>query len=255
MELFAQFGLVAVAGFLAGAVNTLAGGGTLLAYPALLACGLPPVMANVTSLIGLTPGYVGGAYAYRAEIVGQRQRLPILGVATVIGAVLGAAILLVTPGKAFQIVIPYLVLFSALLLLAQPWLRKRFAPAEPQDGQPSRASGAAIGSVFVGSVYGSYFSAGVGVLLLACLGAAIKEDFQKINGLKNGLSLLIILAGVAVYAFSGQVSWLFVLVLLPASGIGGVVGGKFAKKLNGDVLRYSVCALGLALAVVLFMIK
>lgn len=254
MDLIAQFALVGVAGFFAGAVNTLAGGGTLLAYPALLACGLPPVTANVTSLIGLTPGYIGGAYAYRAEIVDQKRRLPILGVATVVGAVLGAVILLTTPGKVFQTVIPYLVLFSSLLLLAQPWLRRRFAPTEVGPGRDANVTGAAIGSVFVGSIYGSYFSAGVGVLLLASLGATIREDFQKINGLKNGLSLLIILAGVAVYAFSDQVDWLFVAVLLPASGIGGVVGGKLARLLNGDVLRYAVCFLGLALAVVLFLL-
>ncbi|MEO6504621.1 MAG: sulfite exporter TauE/SafE family protein [Terrimesophilobacter sp.] len=254
MDLFTQFALVAVAGFFAGGVNTVAGGGTLLAYPALLACGLPPVTANVTSLIGLTPGYVGGAWAYRSEVIDQRRRLPILGIATVVGAVLGAVILLTTPGKVFQTVIPYLVLFSSVLLLAQPWLRRKFAPAPGEAGASHGASGAAIGSVFVGSVYGSYFSAGVGVLLLACLGATIREDFQKINGLKNGLSLLIIAAGVVIYAFSDQVSWLFVAVLLPASGVGGVVGGMLAKKLNGDVLRYAVCVLGLALAVVLFVI-
>lgn len=254
MELFAQFGLVAIAGFLAGGVNTLAGGGTLLAYPALLACGLPPVAANVTSLIGLTPGYVGGAYAYRLEIADQKRRLPILGIATVLGAVLGAVVLLTTPGKVFQTVIPYLVLFSSLLLLAQPWLRRKLAPAEGCPERSRSASAASIGSVFVGSIYGSYFSAGVGVLLLACLGATIKEDFQKINGLKNGLSLLIIMAGVAIYAFSNQVNWLFVLVLLPSSGIGGVVGGRLAKKMRGDVLRYAVCILGLALAVVLFLL-
>jgi uncharacterized membrane protein YfcA len=250
----ALIALVVAAGFLAGAVNTLAGGGTLLVYPALLICGLPPVAANVTSLIGLTPGYVGGAYAYRSEIVLEKRRLPMLGIATVLGAVAGAVILLSMPGKVFQAVIPYLVLFSSVLLLLQPWLRKRLMPDEASSTARRGASPTAIGSVFLGSVYGSYFSAGVGVLLLAFLGATIREDFHRINGLKNALSLLIVAAGIAVYAFSDQVDWWLVLVLLPASGIGGLVGGKLARKLNGDVLRYAVCALGLVLAVVLFVI-
>lgn len=251
MELVA---LIAAAGFLAGAVNTLAGGGTLLVYPALLACGLPPVAANITSLIGLTPGYIGGAYAYRTEIVHERRRLPVLGIATLLGAIAGAVILLSMPGKVFQMVIPYLVLFSSVLLLLQPWLRKKLTPKETSPTDSGSTSPVAIGSVFLGSIYGSYFSAGVGVLLLAFLGATIREDFQRINGLKNGLSLLIIAAGIAVYAFSGQVNWWWVLVLLPASGIGGLVGGKLARKLDTSVLRYAVCAIGLVLAVVLFVI-
>jgi uncharacterized membrane protein YfcA len=250
MELLA---LVAVAGFLAGAGNTLAGGGTLLVYPALLACGLPPVTANITSLIGLTPGYVGGAFAYRSEILLERRRMPVLAIATVLGAVAGAVILLTTPSAVFQLVIPYLVLFSSLLLLAQPWLQRRLAPASASDAGRT-TSPLAAGSVFLGSVYGSYFSAGVGVLLLAFLGATIRENFQRINGLKNALSLLIILTGVAVYAFSSQVNWWWVLVLLPTSAIGGVVGGRLARRLNADILRYIVCALGLGLAVALFII-
>ncbi|WP_349899428.1 sulfite exporter TauE/SafE family protein [Parafrigoribacterium soli] len=250
MELVA---LVAVAGLLAGAVNTLAGGGTLLVYPALLACGLPPVSANITSLIGLTPGYIGGAFAYRKEILEERRRLPVLIIATVLGAAAGAIILLTTPSAVFQLVIPYLVLFSSLLLLAQPWLQRRLAPAATPDvGRAT--SPLPAGGVFLGSVYGSYFSAGVGVLLLAFLGATIRENFQRINGLKNVLSLVIILTGVAVYAFSSQVNWWWVLVLLPSSAVGGVVGGWLARRLNADILRYIVCALGLALAVALFVI-
>jgi uncharacterized membrane protein YfcA len=252
MELLA---LVAVAGFLAGAVNTLAGGGTLLVYPALLACGLPPVSANITSLIGLTPGYVGGAFAYRGEIMQERRRMPALAIATVLGAVVGAVILLSTPGRLFQLVIPYLVLFSSLLLLVQPWLQRRLAPAASPLDAARTTSPITTGSVFLGSIYGSYFSAGVGVLLLAFLGATIREDFQRINGLKNALSLLIIITGVAVYAFSSQVNWWWVLVLLPSSAIGGVVGGRLAKRLNADILRYVVCALGLVLAVALFVIR
>jgi uncharacterized protein len=256
VDQFALSGLVALAGVLAGAVNTLAGGGTLLVYPALLAFGLPPIGANVTSLIGLTPGYVGGVYAYRAELAGDKRRFPALIPASVLGAIVGAVVLLVTPGEAFEVVIPFLVLFSSLLLLVQPWLQKRVAPgagaAGPTRPEASVTSPLTIVSVFLASIYGSYFSAGVGVLLLALLGATIHANFQRINALKNALSLVIVAVGALVYAFSGQVDWLAVLVLLPSSALGGLLGGRLARRLNPDVLRYAVCGLGILLAVVLF---
>jgi len=246
--------VLSVAGFLAGGVNSLAGGGTLIAYPALLACGASPVAANITSLIGLIPGYVGGAAAYRTELADQKRRLPVLGAAAILGGVLGALLLLVTSSRAFQHTVPYLVLFSSLLLLAQPKLRKWFAPDLDEGPASPQGTRFAIGSTLVGSIYGSYFSAGVGVLLLALLGATLREDFQKLNGLKNGLSLLIILAGAAIYMFSSHVNWLYVLILLPSSTVGGVVGGKLAKKLDGNVLRYCICVLGIALAITLFLV-
>lgn len=249
----ASLALVALAGVCAGAVNTLAGGGTLLVYPALLAAGLPPVSANITSLIGLTPGYIGGAWAYREEIGRERRRLPVLAPVALAGAVVGALILLVTPGDTFEAVIPFLVLFSALLLFIQPWLKKKFTPADAGRQSP-RTGFVGPAGVFVASAYGSYFSAGVGVLMLAFLGATIHADFQRINGLKNVLSLVIVLAGVAVYAFSGHADWWSVLVLLPSSGVGGWVGGRLARRLNGDVLRYAVTVLGVVLAVVLFFV-
>jgi uncharacterized membrane protein YfcA len=257
MDQIALAGLVALAGVLAGAVNTIAGGGTLLVYPALLAFGLPPLSANVTSLVGLTPGYVGGAYAYRSELAVEKRRLRSLIPASVLGAITGAVLLLVTPGETFEAVIPYLVLFSSLILLAQPWLQKRLVPgaglATPARAEASVTSPLTIVSVFLASIYGSYFSAGVGVLLLALLGATIHANFQRINALKNALSLVIVAAGVAIYAFSTQVDWLAVLVLLPASALGGVLGGRLARRLNPDVLRYAVCGLGIVLAVVLFL--
>ncbi|MGO4692270.1 sulfite exporter TauE/SafE family protein [Glaciibacter sp. 2TAF33] len=257
MDQIVLTGLVALAGVLAGAVNTLAGGGTLLVYPALLAFGLPPLGANVTSLIGLTPGYVGGVYAYRTELAGEKRRLPALIPASVLGAIAGAILLLVTPGETFEAVIPFLVLLSSLLLLAQPWLQRRLVPAAGEAG-PARAeesvtSPLTVVSVFLASIYRSYFSAGVGVLLLALLGATIHANFQRINALKNALSLFIVVTGVAIYAFSAHVDWLAVLVLLPSSALGGVLGGRLARRLNPDALRYAVCGLGIVLAVVLFL--
>lgn len=246
--------VLASSGFLAGAVNAVAGGGTLIAYPALLACGAPPITANVTSLVGLIPGYFGGAIAYRPELVAQRSRLPVLCGAAAIGGIVGAVILLLTPARAFQLAIPYLVLFSSLLLFGQSWLCKFVAVGSPRgSGDSIRGNKLAIGSTLAGSIYGSYFSAGVGVLLLAALGMSLNDEFQRINGLKNGLSLVIILAGASLYLFSSHVNWIYAFVLLPSSTLGGLVGGKLAKKLNGDTLRYSISLLGIVLAIVLFL--
>ena len=241
------------AGFLAGAINSVAGGGTLIAYPALLACGAPPIAANVTSLVGLIPGYVGGAVAYRSELAAQRMRLPVLCAAAAVGGIIGAVVLLLTPTRGFQLAVPYLVLFSSLLLFGQPWLCKWATVGRLHAiGSGGRVNKLAVGSTLVGSIYGSYFSAGVGVLLLAALGISLNDDFQRINGLKNGLSLVIILAGASLYLFSSQVNWIYALILLPSSTLGGLLGGKLAKKFNGDTLRYSISLLGIALAGVLF---
>lgn len=140
-----------------------------------------------------------------------------------------------------------------MLLFGQPWLCKwTIASRSRGAGDNVRSNKLAVGSTFLGSIYGSYFSAGVGVLLLAALGISLNDEFQRINGLKNGLSLVIILAGASLYLFSSRVNWAYALVLLPCSTLGGLVGGKLAKRLNGDTLRYAISILGIALAVVLF---
>ncbi|MFD0888422.1 sulfite exporter TauE/SafE family protein [Streptosporangium algeriense] len=242
--------LVTVAGLLAGAVNTVAGGGTLITYPVLLLCGLPPVSANITSAIGLAPGYAGGAYAYRRELSGQRDRRP-LGPTAIIGGIAGAALLLVTPPGSFQVAVPFLVLASCLLLLAQPVLAS--AVARRTGRGSDRVTPLAHAGVFVASVYGAYFSAGLGVLLLAVLGIVFGDGLQRLNGLKSALSLVIVLAAVVVYAASGQASLGHTLLLLVASCLGGTAGGAFARKLDAEVLRRTVAVLGTVLAVVLFL--
>ncbi|MEV4095265.1 sulfite exporter TauE/SafE family protein [Streptosporangium saharense] len=250
--------LVTVAGLLAGAVNTVAGGGTLITYPVLLLCGLPPVSANITSAIGLAPGYAGGAYAYRRELGGQRARQLALGPTAIVGGVAGAALLLVTPPGSFQVAVPFLVLASCLLLLAQPVLASAVARRTEQSrtgqGQGSgRVTPLAQAGVFVASVYGAYFSAGLGVLLLAVLGIVFGDGLQRLNGLKSALSLVIVLTAVVVYAASGQASLGHTLLLLVASCLGGTAGGAFARRLDAEVLRRTVAILGTALAVVLFL--
>ncbi|MFF4992027.1 sulfite exporter TauE/SafE family protein [Streptosporangium saharense] len=255
--------LVTVAGLLAGAVNTVAGGGTLITYPVLLLCGLPPVSANITSAIGLAPGYAGGAYAYRRELGGQRARQFALGPTAIVGGVAGAALLLVTPPGSFQVAVPFLVLASCLLLLAQPVLASAVARRTEQSRTEQSRTGQGQGSdrvtplahagVFVASVYGAYFSAGLGVLLLAVLGIVFGDGLQRLNGLKSALSLVIVLTAVVIYAASGQASFGHTLLLLVASCLGGTAGGAFARRLDAEVLRRTVAILGTVLAVVLFL--
>lgn len=238
--------LVLGAGFVAGAVNAMAGGGTLISFPALLAAGLSPVTANITSSVGLLPGYAGGSLAYRRELEGQRARAKGLAVAAVIGGVAGAALLLLTPGGSFRAVVPYLVLLSCFLLAVQPrvarWLRGR--------GE-ERPSWEAQLAVAVAAVYGSYFGAGLGVILLAVLGLLIADDMQRLNALKGVLSLIVNLAGVAVFLVTGSVAWLAALLLAVGAFTGAAAGVRLARRLPGRAVRAFVVVLGTAVGIVL----
>ncbi|HYJ74844.1 MAG TPA: sulfite exporter TauE/SafE family protein [Kineosporiaceae bacterium] len=277
--------LAAGGGLLAGAVNAIAGGGTLITFPALLAAGLAPVTANVTSSVGLVAGYAGGTVGYRRELRGQGPRVRQLLVVAVVGGVLGAVILLVTPAESFRALVPWLVILSCLLLAAQPRLARAVAarrirsapePSPAAAPAPSRvgADGAApvaeavpdggdladappdVGwaariGVLVAAVYGSYFGAGLGVLLLAVLGVFLVDDLQRLNALKGLLSLVVNVVGVLVFAFSGRVDWPVALVVAVAAWLGGLLGVRVARVLPAPWLRAAVVVLGLVVAVVL----
>ncbi|MDV3127911.1 sulfite exporter TauE/SafE family protein [Mycobacterium sp. 21AC1] len=249
-----QIALLAVAGVLAGSVNTAAGGGTLISFPALLALGVPPVTANITSAIGLVPGYAGGAYAYRRELHGQRRRFVGLLAVSILGGIVGALLLLATPGNAFKRAVPYLVIISCLLLLAQPRLAAWVNNRRRQEATTTRNEISRFGiqsGGLLASVYGSYFGAGLGVLLLAVLGIFISDDMQRLNALKALLSLVIVTAGATVYIGLGQVSLLQVAILCATSCIGGFLGGFAARRLSPETLRRAVCVLGFTVAAVM----
>jgi uncharacterized membrane protein YfcA len=240
--------LTAGAGLIAGAVNAVAGGGTLITFPALLAAGLNPVAANITSSVGLLAGYLGGSVAYRAELAEQRGRVRVFALPAVVGGVVGAILLLVTPESTFRSLVPYLVLTSCALLAVQPRLARLLQGAHPQgDGVPIAAR---LG-VGVAAIYGSYFGAGLGVLLLALLGILIADTLQRLNALKGLLSLLVNLTGVAVFVLSGQVAWLFALILDVTAYVGGTLGVGVARRLPASVLRGAVIALGTTVGIVL----
>jgi uncharacterized membrane protein YfcA len=244
----ADLALVGGAGLLAGAVNAVAGGGTLVSFPALLAVGLSPVTANITSSVGLLSGYAGGSVAYRRELAGQRPRARALLPFALAGGVAGAVLLLVTPETTFRAVVPYLILLSCALLAAQP--RLAAVLAERRHGSPDVHWAARLG-VGIGAVYGSYFGAGLGVLLLAVLGILVADDLQRLNALKGVLSLAINIVGVVVFVVSAHVAWVYVAVLAVTAYVGGTLGVSLARRLAPAVMRAAVIALGTVVGIVL----
>ncbi len=244
----AHAALVVGAGFLGGGVNALAGGGTLLTYPALLAAGLPPVLANTTSSVGLVAGYAGGSVAYRREMEGQKHRAVRLVGAGIAGAVAGAVLLLVLDPDAFKVVVPYLVLLACFLLAAQPsvaaWLKRRGSAGE----HPLWIAQLLIGT---GAVYGTFFGAGLGVVMLAVLGLLIADDLQRLNALKGVLSLVINGVGALIFVVTGNVNWLAAGLLAVGAYGGATLGVRLARRLPPQGIRAGVVVAGVTVALVL----
>ncbi|MEA2150974.1 MAG: uncharacterized protein QOD69_2804 [Solirubrobacteraceae bacterium] len=239
--------LLAGAGFGAGVVNAVAGGGSLVSFPALLAAGYPSVTANVTNSVAVLPGYVGGSLAYRPELAGQGGRIRALAPASVLGTAAGAALLLTTPASLFDAVVPWLILSACAMLALQP--RAAAIAERHRDG---RGSGIALhAGVFLAAVYGGYFGAGLGIMLLALLGVLLPDELQRLNALKGVLSLVI--AGGAAIAFTllGPIVWDAALVVGTTSLAGGAAGVRVARRLPASVLRGVVVAYGIAVAAVL----
>lgn len=238
--------LIAVAGFLAGGVNAVAGGGSLISFPALVASGLPTLDANVTNTTAVWPGYLGSAAAYRREIADQGDRLRGLGLTAAAGGVVGSAVLLLVPDAVFDAVVPFLVLAGSLLLAAQPRIsrlvRRRTAAEEGHTVQLHAA-------LFLAAVYGAYFGGGLGVILLAVLGIFVNDHLQRLNGLKSAISLLVNTIALVAFALFGPVHWLSVAIVAPASLLGGYAGAGLARRLSADALRAVVVVFGVVVAV------
>ena len=240
--------LLLVAGLAAGLVNGLAGGGTLLSFPALLAAGLGPVGANVTNTVALWPGYVSSTLAWRAELVRDRRRHAPLVLVAAAGAVLGTVLLLTAPARVFHAVVPYLVLGAALLLAAQPAISRALERRGGPDRPPPRPAVTAV-ATFAASVYGAYFGGGLGIILLAVLALGMRSDLQRLSGLKALLALVINTVAVLGFVVFGPVHWVAVAVIAPASFLGGLLGARLARYLDPAVLRAAVVALGLGVGI------
>jgi uncharacterized protein len=248
---------VLVAGLAAGTVNTVVGSGSLITFPTLLALGLTPVTANVSNNVGLVPGGVSGSWGYRGELVGQGGRVRVLVPVVGVGAVVGAVLLLVLPPSAFQAVVPVLLAVSLVLVGLQPWLQarakaRRAAGPGPADWLPAGARRRALlAATFAAGVYGGYFGAALGVLLMGLLGAVLPDPVHRLNALKNVLALTANALAALVFALVARAQIDLAVVGLVAAGsvVGGLVGARYGRRLPPTALRVTIIAVGL-LAVV-----
>lgn len=241
--------LLIVAGLAAGAVNAVAGGGSLITFPSLIATGLPTVAANVTNSISVFPGYVSSVAGSRADLAGQGRRVRAVIPVSVLGSAAGCALLLLTPARAFEVVVPFLVLAAAATLAFQQRLRNLVG--HPRTMSPRRASITLQAVVFIGAVYGGYFGAALGVMYVAALGLILDEPINRINALKNVLSASVGLVTVVIFAVFAPVHWAAALTLAPATIIGGYAGAKLARRLPAKVLRLVIVIFGTAIGLVL----
>lgn len=235
--------LVVAGGLVAGIANTIAGGGSLLSFPLLVALGLPPLDANVTNTVGIIPAAVGGMIGYRAELIDQRRRLFRLIPFSVAGAVLGAVLLLTTPGRLFGRVVPVLIVVACVVLVAQRPLARAIT-----GSARSRSTVLGVGMFFT-AVYGGYFGAAVSVIVLALLAITVEDTLGRLNALKVPLAGAMNLVAGIVFAVVAPVHWAYVAVLAPATLVGGRIGATAARHIPDQPLRIAVVLLGLAAAV------
>jgi uncharacterized membrane protein YfcA len=234
------------AGLAAGTINTIVGSGTLITFPTLLAFGYPPVVANVSNNVGLVPGAVSGAWGYRRELSGQRTRLIRLGAGSALGGLTGALLLLVLPAEAFATIVPGLIVLGCVLVVIQPWVSRGIA--RPHD-VPAHGSLWVWSFVFAAGVYGGYFGAAQGVLLVAILGLGLDETLQRVNAAKNVLAGLVNAVAAVVFILLAEVDWLVVGLIAVGAAIGGQVGATVGRRLPPVALRVVIVAVG-AVAVV-----
>jgi uncharacterized protein len=263
------------AGLAAGTINTVVGSGTLITFPTLLAVGYPPVLANVSNNVGLVPGVASGVYGYRSELGGQRRRIIRLGSASVCGGLVGAILLLTLPQSAFKAIVPALIAVAVVMVIIQPrlakWVAERQrarAAAARQEGASGDGAGAggasadaatasptaaeAIGGpvlwvlVFLAGIYGGYFGAAQGVLLIGMLGIALNDSLQRINGAKNVLAGLVNGVAAVVFILATHIDWGVAGLIAAGSIIGGQVGARIGRRLPPWGLRVVIVCVGTA---------
>lgn len=241
--------LLALAAFGAGAINALAGGGSILTFPALIAAGVPPIAANITNSVALCPGYIGGVIGQWRDLKGQSRRLLLLLPAAVIGGVLGGVLILISSEKLFQSLVPWLLLGGCGLLAIQDrvrgWLQRRSGVL---------GIGWAIVPVLLAAIYGGYFGAGLSVIFLAVLGLTLDDGLNRLNGLKQALSLGTNIAAAALFVGSGRVIWSAALFMAVGALAGGAIGGRLASVISPKALRAVVIAIGVSVAI-LFLVR
>jgi uncharacterized protein len=243
--------LAGLAAFAAGIVNALAGGGTLISFPTLVAIGIPDVAANITNTVALCPGYVGGTLAQKKDLAGQGRRLRLLLPAGVIGGIAGAVLLLAINAEVFAILVPFLILFASLLLAVQDRVRDRIR-RHAGRGETGRDSvDRAILPVGLSAVYGGYFGAGQSVIILSVLGLFLDDTLTRLNALKQSVTLSSNVAAAVFFLFSGMIVWPVAVVMAIGALAGGAAGGRFAGRIDPAILRWTVVTIGFIVGIVL----
>ena len=240
--------LVGLAALSAGAVNAIAGGGSLITFPVLLASGLPAITASMTNTVAMCPGYLGATIAQRRDLAGQSRRALRLAPLSLVGSLAGAWILLHTTEKSFQTIVPFLLLFAAGLLVAQGKIRSALA----QHTRGGHSLGFAVVPVACAAIYGAYFGAGMGVIIFAILAVVIEDSHARANALKQLLSLIINTVAAVVFLFVGTVDWPVALIIAVSSLAGGLIGGKLATRIPEGLLRWLAIAVALVVAGIYF---
>ena len=247
---------ILTAGMAAGTINTVVGSGTLITFPTLLAFGVPPVTANVSNNLGLAPGSVAGAWGYRRELAGQRSRVLRLASASVIGALIGAVLLLTLPEGAFEAIVPVLILLGVVLVIFQPRLSAWVARRAERQGATLGQHGAwwVWPAVLLAGVYGGYFGAAQGVLLMAILGIGVAETLQRSNAAKNVLAALVNGVAGVLFALVADVDWAIVGLIGVGSVVGGLLGASVGRRLPPVALRVAIVLVGVA-ALTVFLVR
>ncbi len=245
-----EFVIIGFAALAGGAVNALAGGGTLITFPALTALGIPAVAANVTNTVALCPGYLGGTFAQINDLPSKKGRLAVLAAVSVVGGILGGLLLLETGEKTFRSLVPFLILLASGLLAVQGVVRNWILGRIGQDGDQGKEY-LLVESLTVGlaSIYGGYFGAGLGVIVLAALGLVINDTLTRINAIKQLISLFTNIAAALFFVFSGKVVWTAALVMAVGALVGGSIGGRLAGRVSPVALRWIVVTIGVIISI------
>jgi uncharacterized membrane protein YfcA len=233
---------IAASGVAAGAINTIVGSGTLITFPVLIGLGYAPVTANVSNTVGLVPGSISGAYGYRRELAGQRPRAIRLGIASVLGGITGAILLLELPASAFKTIVPVFIAIALVLVVVQPRLAARLA--ERRARPPERVGPLGLAGLFLTGVYGGYFGAAQGILILSVLGLTLNETLQRINGVKNVLALLTNLVAAIIFIAVAHIAWDVAGILAAGAIVGGQIGAHVGRRLSPPWLRAVIVAVG-----------
>jgi uncharacterized membrane protein YfcA len=241
--------IIVAVGFFAGTVNTIVGSGSLLTFPTLLGLGYPAVLANVSNTVGLISGSVSGAVGYRRELKGQLRRILVLMPAVLVGTIVGASLLLALPGSAFRKVVPILILFAVALVIVGPTIARRRAERGVRAEHPGPALH--VGTTLI-SVYGGYFGAAQGVMLLALFGITLDDDMQRLNAAKNVIAAVINAVGALFFIARTDIAWKVAGLLFLGSTFGGQVGAHLGRRIPSNALRLVIVVVGTGVAIKLF---